>query len=137
MQREEFRREPGDIDFKHVRVFGTVFSSSASRCAPAFRTTSFELKCSTPPRLQWDSNRWTDHPSYELLFPDSFADFGRWLNLWAESAQALEGADQPYIQRTFVTAKTISQHLFRLHDNATASVRTSARAARHPQTQAH
>jgi hypothetical protein len=56
---------------------------------------------------------------YQHYFQDSIADYGRFLDLWSETARAMEDEDPSWIQRTFVTVRTMSQHLFALHDNAT------------------
>jgi hypothetical protein len=57
--------------------------------------------------------------AYQHYFQDSIADYGRFLELWSETARAMEEEDPSWVQRTFVTVRTMSQHLFALHDNAT------------------
>jgi hypothetical protein len=58
---------------------------------------------------------------YQKLFQDSLSDYGRFLDLWAEVARAMEEEDPQWIQRTFVTARTMCSYLFVLHKNATQS----------------
>jgi hypothetical protein len=57
--------------------------------------------------------------SYQRLFQDSIADYGRFLELWTETARALEDEDPMWIKRTFIPVRTMSSYLFSLHDNAT------------------
>jgi hypothetical protein len=58
---------------------------------------------------------------YQKLFQDSLSDYGRFLELWTDTARAMEEDDPQWIQRTFVTARTICSYLFALHKNATQS----------------
>ena len=77
------------------------------------------------------THTWPRHPPptrthghayvYQELYPDGFADYGRWLDLWVDSARASEESDPGYVRRTYVTARTICRYLFRLHDEATAA----------------
>ena len=66
--------------------------------------------------------------NYQKIFQDSLSDYGRFLTLWTEVARAMEEEDPQWIQRTFVTVRTMCSYLFTLHTNATHS------SAPHPST---
>jgi hypothetical protein len=65
-----------------------------------------------------DLKHWRD----ACVFADSFADLGRWLELWADVAQAQEAASETgWILRTWPQVKLMAQYLHTLRINATKS----------------
>eukprot|EP01043_Picozoa_sp_COSAG02_P024394 COSAG02_NODE_1331_length_13215_cov_3.173058_3_plen_512_part_00 len=82
-----------------------------------------ELWDRTPGKIDfknWGPDARSGWPArYQRLFQDSIADYGRFLELWAETARALEDEDPTWIKRTFVTIRTMTSYLFSLHNNAT------------------
>jgi hypothetical protein len=63
-----------------------------------------------------DLKHWRD----ACAFADSFADLGRWLDLWVEVARAKEAANDPeWITRTWVQVKLMAQYVHTLRANAT------------------
>ena len=84
--------------------------------------------CRTPGKIDfknWGPDARSGWPKrYQKLFQDSLADYGRFLELWTEVARSMEaeegGEGAEWIQRTFVTVRTMCSYLFMLHDNATS-----------------
>ena len=66
-----------------------------------------------------DLKHWRD----ACAFADSYADLGRWLDLWVAVARAKEAAgDSEWVGRTWVQAKLMAQYLHTLRVNATQTV---------------
>ena len=66
-----------------------------------------------------DLKHWRD----ACAFADSFADLGRWLDLWVEVARQKEATnDTKWISRTWVQVKLMAQYLHGLRVNATKNV---------------
>lgn len=63
-----------------------------------------------------DLKHWND----ACVFGDSYADYGRWLDLWSEAARAREAAqDTAWITRTWPQVKLMAQYAYSLRANAT------------------
>ena len=63
-----------------------------------------------------DLKHWEDG----VFFADSFADYGRWVELWVDTARAKEAAgDAGWIKRTWPQMKLMSGYLLSLRANAT------------------
>lgn len=66
-----------------------------------------------------DLKHWRD----ACFFADSFADLGRWLELWVDTARAHTGADgAAWIHRTWPQVKLMAQYTLQLRANATETL---------------
>jgi hypothetical protein len=66
-----------------------------------------------------DLKHWRD----TCAFADSYADLGRWLDLWVDVARAKEASnDSEWITRTWVQVKLMAQYLHNLRENATNTI---------------
>ena len=65
-----------------------------------------------------DLKHWED----AVFFADSFADYGRWVELWVDTARAKEASgDAAWIKRTWPQVRLMAQYMLSLRSNATTA----------------
>eukprot|EP01046_Picozoa_sp_COSAG06_P042559 COSAG06_NODE_5439_length_3481_cov_6.214666_3_plen_143_part_00 len=106
---------PGSIDLKHWRDA----CAFADRSETPFLYHLYIKRSFCHDRLGTNIRK-TQKKCDACAFADSFADLGRWLDLWVEVARAKEAANDPeWITRTWVQVKLMAQYVHTLRANAT------------------
>ena len=75
-------------------------------------------KASPGPPGSIDLKHWED----SVFFADSFADYGRWVELWIDTARAQEAAGEAqWVKQTWPQVKLMATYMLALRANATTS----------------
>ena len=82
----------------------------------ALQPTDNWTKSSLGPPGSIDLKHWED----SVVFADSFADYGRWVELWVDTARAQEAAGETkWVSQTWSQVKLMTKYMLELHANAT------------------